>query len=83
VLRIGGSSERDFLPSLTPFSKEIMKAPRPYKKVKIPTIEFFDRISYPYDHLDIYKAKMYVNMLTMILVIDTSHCVEGNHSKLV
>lgn len=43
----------------TPLGRVIIEAPCP-EKVKIPTIDPFDRTTDPDDHLDAYKAHMYV-----------------------
>ena len=60
VLKVGGSFERGFLPTFaTPFSWEIIEAPRP-KKVKMSSVELFEGTSNPDDHLDVYKAQMYI-----------------------
>jgi len=60
VLRVSGSSKRASLPTLaTPFSREIMEAPC-LKKVKMPSVEPFDETTDPGNHLDVYKAWMYV-----------------------
>jgi len=60
VLEVGGSSRRRLLPTFaTPFSQEIMDVPRP-KKVKMPSVEPFDGTTDFYDHLDVYKAQMYI-----------------------
>ena len=60
VLKIGNSSEKGSLPTFsTPFSREILEAPRPHK-VKMPSIELFDGTIDANDHLDVYKAQMYV-----------------------
>jgi len=42
-----------------PFSKEMIEAPCP-KKFKILSIEPFDGATDPDDHLDVYKAQMYI-----------------------
>ena len=56
ALRIGGCFERGSLSSFsTPLSKAIMEAPHP-KKVKMQTIDPFDRTTDLNDHLDVYKA---------------------------
>ena len=60
VLGVGGSIGRGLLPTFTtPFSWEIMEAPRS-KKVKMPSIELFDETTDPDDHLNVYKEQMYV-----------------------
>jgi len=60
VLKIGNSSERGSLSRYsTPFSREILEAPH-LSMVKIPSIELFDRTTDPDDHLNVYKAQMYV-----------------------
>ena len=60
VLRVGSSSRRGLLPTFaTSFNWEIIEAPRS-KKVKMPSIEPFDGTTDPDDHLDVYKAHMYV-----------------------
>jgi len=60
VLRVGGSSGRGLLPTVTtPFSREIIEAPHP-KKFKMLYVEPFDGVTDPDDHLDVYKAQMYV-----------------------
>jgi len=60
VLGVGGSIGRGLLPTFTtPFSWEIMEAPRS-KKVKMPSIESFDGTTDPYNHLDVYKTQMYI-----------------------
>jgi len=56
VLKIGNSSERGSLSTFaTPFSQEILEAPR-LNKVKMPSIELFDGTTDPDDHLDVSKA---------------------------
>jgi len=60
VLKIGNSSERGALCTFaTPLSRKILKAPR-LSKVKMPSIELFDRTTDLDKHLDVYKAQMYV-----------------------
>jgi len=60
VLRIGNSSKTGSLPTLpTPFNREILEVPR-LNKVKMPSIELIDETTDPDDHLDVYKAQMYV-----------------------
>ena len=60
VLGVGGSSRRRLLLTfVTPFSREIMEALCP-KKVKMPSVEPFDGTTDPDDHLDVYKAQMYI-----------------------
>jgi len=59
-LKIENSSERGSLPTFaTPFSREILEAPR-LSKVKMPSIELFDETTDLDDHLDVYKVQMYV-----------------------
>jgi len=52
----------------TPFSAEIINAPR-YGKVKMPTLDLYDRTTDPEEHLGVYKAQMYVQD-----VDDASYC---------
>jgi len=60
VLRIGNSFERGPLPTLaTPFNREILETPC-LSKVKMPSIELFNGTADLDDHLDVYKAQMYV-----------------------
>jgi len=60
VLGVGGSSGRGLLPTFAnPFSQEIIEAPHP-KKFKMLSVEPFDGATNPDDHLDVYKAQMYV-----------------------
>jgi len=61
VLWIGGSSKKVSLPSFsTPFGRVIMEPPCP-KKVKMqPTIYPFDGTTDADNHLDVYKAQMYI-----------------------
>jgi len=60
ILRIGNSSEMGSSPTFsTPYSRENLEAPR-LSKVKMPSIELFDRTTDSDDHLDVYKAQMYV-----------------------
>jgi len=60
VLGVGGSFGRGLLPTFaTPFSREVIEAPRP-KKFKMLSFEPFDGTKDPDDHLDVYKAQMYV-----------------------
>jgi len=60
ALQIGSSSEKGCLPSFsTPFSRAIIEASHP-KKVRMPTIDPFDRTTDLANHLDVYKAHMYV-----------------------
>jgi len=41
------------------FSREIFEAPR-LRKVKMPSVDLFDGTTDPDDHIDVYKAQMYV-----------------------
>jgi len=60
VLRVSGPPERGLLSTFTtPFSREIIEAAR-RKKFKMPSVELFGGITDPNDHLDVYKARMYV-----------------------
>jgi len=59
ILKVENSIERGSCPTLvTPFSREILEAPR-LSKVKMPSVDFFDGTTNPNDHLDVYKAQMY------------------------
>jgi len=54
------SSGRGLLSTFaTPFNQEIIEAPHP-KKVKMPFVKPFDGTTDPDDHVDVYKAQMYV-----------------------
>jgi len=60
VLKVGGSSKWGSLPSFsTPFSRELMESSHP-NKVQMPSVEPCDGTTNPDDHLDVYKAQMYV-----------------------
>jgi len=60
IFGVSGSSRRGLLHTFAiPFSREITEALR-LKKVKMPSVEPFDRTTDPDDHLDVYKAQMYV-----------------------
>ena len=60
TLKVGNSMERGSCPTyVTPFSREILEAPR-LSKVKMPSVDLFDGTTDPDDHLDVYKAQMYV-----------------------
>ena len=60
TLKVGNSMERGSRPTyVTPFSREILEAPR-LSKVKVPSVDLFDGTTDPDDHLDVYKAQMYV-----------------------
>jgi len=59
ILGVGGSTGRGLLPTFTtPFSQEIIEAPRP-KKFKMLAAEPFDGATDLDNHLDVYKAQMY------------------------
>lgn len=47
------------VPFSTPFSTKIVNAPH-YEKVKMPTVDHYDRTTDPEEHLGVYKAQMYV-----------------------
>jgi len=50
------------LPSFSaPFGRVIMEVLHPPKKVRMPTIDPFYGTTNPKDHLDVYKAQMYVH----------------------
>jgi len=69
VLRIGNSSERGSLPTFyTPFSRETLEASH-LNEVKMPSIELFDGTTDPDDHLQVYKAQMYIQN-----VDDATYC---------
>jgi len=60
ALKVGNSIERGSCPTfVTPFSREILEAPR-LSKVKMPSVDLFDGTTYPDDHVDVYKAQIYV-----------------------
>jgi len=60
TLKVGNSLEKGSCPTyVTPFSREILEAPR-LGKVKMPSVDLFDETTDPDDHLDVYKAHMYV-----------------------
>jgi len=60
ALKVGNSIERGSYPTfVTPFSQEILEAPR-LSKVKMPSIDLFDGTTDPDDPVDVYKAQMYV-----------------------
>ena len=60
VLKIENSIERGFCPTFVmSFSREIFEAPR-LRKVKMPSVDLFDGTTDPDDHIDVYKAQMYV-----------------------
>jgi len=56
------------LPFSTPFSAEVINTPR-YGKVKMPTLDLYDGMADPEEHLRVYKAQMYVQD-----VDDTAYC---------
>jgi len=47
------------VPFSTPLGAEIINAPR-YRKVKMPTVDLYDRTTGPDEHLGLYKAQMFV-----------------------
>jgi len=60
TLKVGNSMERgSCLTYVTPFSREILEVPR-LSKVKMSSIDLFDGTTDPDDHLNVYKAQMYV-----------------------
>jgi len=60
TLKVGNSIERGCFPTfVTPFSREILEVPR-LSKVKMPSIDLLDGTTDPDDHVDIYKAQMYI-----------------------
>ena len=60
TLKVGNSIERGSCPTfVTPFSREILEAPC-LSKVKMPSVDLFDETTDPDDHVDVYKAQMYV-----------------------
>ena len=53
TLKVGNSLERGSCPTyVTPFSREILEAPR-LNKVKMPSVDLFDGTTDPDDHLDV------------------------------
>ena len=59
-IKVSGTAVRStVLPFSTSFSTGIINAPC-YKEVKTPTIELYDRITDPEEHIGVYKAHMYV-----------------------
>jgi len=72
ILKIANSSEKGSLPTFAMlFRREILEAPR-LRKVKMPSIELFDGTTNPDDHLDLYKAQMYVHTCMMRRVVSIS-----------
>ena len=52
----------------TPFSPKIVNAPQ-YEKVKMPTVDLYDGTTDPEEHMEVYKAQMYVQDVN-----DAAHC---------
>jgi len=60
ALKVGNSIERGSCPNfVTPFSREILEAPR-LSKIKRSSVDLVDGTTDPDDHVDVYKAQMYV-----------------------
>jgi len=68
-IKVSGTGTRPaVLPFSTPFSAEVINAPR-YGKIKMPTMDLYDGTTDPEEHLGVYKAQMYVQD-----VDDASYC---------
>ena len=60
ALKVGNCIKRGSCPTfVTPFSREILEAPR-LSKIKILSVNLFNGTTDPDDHVDVYKAQMYV-----------------------
>ena len=68
-IKVSGTAARPTAhPFSTPFSAEIINAPR-YGAIKMSMVDLYDRTTDPEEHLGVYKVQMYVQD-----VDDTAHC---------